>query len=115
MVDAEGLSVSVETEDGDTKVFDFRSADAPPDLVRPLVAAFAKLSGPAGTWGQMASVSQRPERTAAFPEVRRRKAPEGDHDHGPDRRCVEQLAFEHRYAFRLEWFIRDAPDAASQY
>ena len=56
MVDGEGLSVSVETEDGDTKVFDFRSAGAPPDLVRPLVAAFAKVSGPAGTWRQMASV-----------------------------------------------------------
>ena len=56
MVDAEGLSVSVETEDGDTKVFDFRSAGAPPDLVRPLVAAFAKVSGPAGTWRQMTSV-----------------------------------------------------------
>ena len=56
MVDADGLSVSVRTEDGDTKVFDFRSADAPPDLVRPLVAAFAKVSGPAGTWRQMATV-----------------------------------------------------------
>ena len=56
MVDAEGLSVSVETEDGDTKVFDFRSAGAPPELVRPLVAAFAKVSGPAGTWRQMTTV-----------------------------------------------------------
>ena len=56
MVDAEGLSVSVRTEDGDTKVFDFRSAGAPPDLVGPLVAAFAKASGPTGTWRQMATV-----------------------------------------------------------
>ena len=56
MVGAEGLSVSVETEDGDTKVFDFRSVGAPPDLARPLVAAFAKVSGPAGTWRQMTSV-----------------------------------------------------------
>ena len=56
MVDAEGLSVSVRTEDGDTKVFDFRSAGAPPDLVQPLVAAFAKVSGPAGTWRQMRTV-----------------------------------------------------------
>ena len=56
MVDAEGLSVSVRTEDGDTRVFDFRSTGAPPDLVRPLVAAFAKMSGPAGTWRQMTTV-----------------------------------------------------------
>ena len=56
MVDAEGLSVSVRTEDGDTKVFDFRSAGAPPDLMGSLVAAFAKVSGPAGTWRQMATV-----------------------------------------------------------
>ena len=56
MVDAEGLSVSVRTEDGDTRVFDFRSAGAPPDLMRPLVAAFAKVSGPAGTWRQMVTV-----------------------------------------------------------
>ena len=57
MVDAEGLSVSVRTEDGDTKVFDYRSVGAPPDLMRPLVAAFAKVSGPAGTWRQMSTVS----------------------------------------------------------
>ena len=56
MVDADGLSVSVRTEDGDTRVFDFRSVGAPPDLVGPLVAAFAKVSGPAGTWRQMATV-----------------------------------------------------------
>ena len=56
MVDAEGLSVSVRTEDGDTRVFDFRSVGAPPDLVGPLVAAFAKMSGPAGTWRQMPTV-----------------------------------------------------------
>ena len=56
MVDAEGLSVSVRTEDGDTKLFDFRSVGAPADLVGPLVAAFAKASGPAGTWRQMATV-----------------------------------------------------------
>ena len=56
MVNADGLSVSVRTEDGDTKVFDFRSAGASPDLMRPLVAAFAKVSGPAGTWRQMATV-----------------------------------------------------------
>ena len=56
MVDAEGLSVSVRTEDGDAKVFDFRSGGAPPDLMRPLVAAFARASGPAGTWRQMATV-----------------------------------------------------------
>ena len=56
MVDAEGLSVSVRTEDGDTRVFDFTSAGAPPDLMRPLVAAFAKVSGPAGTWRQMPTV-----------------------------------------------------------
>lgn len=56
MVGDDGLSVSVRTEDGDTKVFDFRLAGVPPDLARPLVAAFAKVSGSAGTWRQMATV-----------------------------------------------------------
>ena len=55
-VDPDGLSVSVETEDGDTREFDFSDIDAPPDLRGPLVAAFAAVSGPAGTWRQMASV-----------------------------------------------------------
>ena len=54
MVDADGLSVSVRTEDGDTKVFEFR----------PLVAAFAKVSGPAGTWRQMATGPPPPNRRA---------------------------------------------------
>ena len=58
MVDAEGLSVSVRTEDGDTKLFDCRSVGAPPDLAGPLVAVFAKVSGPAGTWRQMATVHE---------------------------------------------------------
>ena len=32
LVEPDGLSVSVRTEDGDTRVFDFRSVDAPPEL-----------------------------------------------------------------------------------
>ena len=56
LVDPDGLNVSVRTEDGDTRVFDFSSVDAPPELVGPLMAAFAGASGPTGTWRQMATV-----------------------------------------------------------
>ena len=56
LVGPDGLSVSVRTEDGDTRVFDFSSVDAPPELMKPLVAAFAKASGPTGTWRQLATV-----------------------------------------------------------
>ena len=56
LVEPDGLSVSVRTEDGDTKMFDFSSVDAPPGLSGPLVAAFARVSGPTGTWRQMATV-----------------------------------------------------------
>ena len=56
MVGPDGLSVSVHTEDGDSRVFDFSSVGAPPGLSGPLVAAFAKVSGPTGTWRQMATV-----------------------------------------------------------
>ena len=55
LVGPDGLSVCVRTEDGDTRVFDFSSVDAPPELMKPLVAAFAKASGPTGTWRQMAT------------------------------------------------------------
>ena len=56
LVEPDGLSVSVRTEDGDTRMFDFSSVDAPPELVGPLMAAFAGASGPTGTWRQMATV-----------------------------------------------------------
>ena len=56
LVDPDGLSVTVRTEDGDTRVFDFSSVDAPPGLMGPLVAAFARASGPTGTWRQLATV-----------------------------------------------------------
>ena len=102
MVDAEGLSVSVRTEDGDTKVFDFRSVGAPPDLVGPLVAAFAKVSGPAGTWRQMTTVYNGWKALRRFLRFVGARVPECDHDHGPDRGCVEALALEHRYGFRQE-------------
>ena len=55
LVEPDGLSVPVRTEDGDTKMFDFSSVDAPPGLSGPLVAAFARVSGPTGTWRQMAT------------------------------------------------------------
>ena len=53
LVDPDGLSVTVRTEDDDTKMFDFSSVDAPPGLMGPLVAAFARASGPTGTWRQI--------------------------------------------------------------
>ena len=55
LVAPDGLKVSMTTEDGDTRAFDFSDIDAPPGLVGPLVAAFAAVSGPAGTWRQMES------------------------------------------------------------
>ena len=51
-----GLVATVTTEDGKTRVFDFSDLDVPPDLLRALVAAFAKASGRAGSWRRMASV-----------------------------------------------------------
>ena len=51
-----GLVATVTTEDGKTRVFDFSDLDVPPDLLRALVAAFAKASGPGGQWRSMESV-----------------------------------------------------------
>ena len=56
LVAPDGLKVTVTTEGGETRVFDFSDIDAPHGLVGPLVAAFAEVSGPAGTWRQMESV-----------------------------------------------------------
>ena len=56
LVSPDGASVSVRTEDGDARVFDFSSVDASPGLSGPLVAAFARASGPDGAWRQMATV-----------------------------------------------------------
>ena len=51
-----GLVATVTTEDGKIKSFDFSGLDAPPDLLRTLVAAFARASGPAGRWRSMETV-----------------------------------------------------------
>lgn len=51
-----GLVATVTTEDGKTKSFDFSKLDAPPDLLRALVAAFARASGPASPWRSMETV-----------------------------------------------------------
>ena len=52
----DGLRVTVQTEDGKTRRFDFSAIEAPPGVVRSLAAAFAEKSGPAGTWNQMSTV-----------------------------------------------------------
>ena len=51
-----GLVATVTTEDGKTKSFDFSGLDAPPDLLRVLVAAFARASDPGGQWRSMETV-----------------------------------------------------------
>ena len=51
-----GLAVTVTSEDGKTKVFDFSGLDAPPDLLRVLAAAFARASGAGGPWRSMGTV-----------------------------------------------------------
>ena len=113
LVDPDGLRVTVTTEDGDTRVFDFSDLDAPPGLVGLLVAAFADVSGPAGTWRQMTTIHSRLARTASLPAVRHRRALECGHDHGPHRGCMEGLAREHRYSLRLEWSNHGGPDVAA--
>ena len=55
-VDPDGLRVTVLARDGKTKVFDFSAIEAPAGVVKPLVAVFAKVSGPTGTWEQMSTV-----------------------------------------------------------
>ena len=71
LVSPDGLRVSVTTEGGDTREFDFSGIDAPPGLMGPLVAAFAEVSGPAGTWRQMASVDAGWKDATSFPEIHR--------------------------------------------
>ena len=51
LVDADGLSVGVVGESGeDFGTFDFAGLDAPVELIRALVAGFARASGPGGRW-----------------------------------------------------------------
>ena len=51
LVDADGLSVGVVGENGeDFGTFDFAGLDAPVELIRALVAGFARASGPGGRW-----------------------------------------------------------------
>ena len=112
-VDPDGLRVSVTTEDGDTNVFDFSSVDAPPGLMGPLVAAFATLSGPTGTWRQMVSVRGGWYALRRFLRFVTDEHPGCSHDHGPDRGCVAELAREHRYGLRTQWASSYDPDIAA--
>lgn len=48
--DPETLCVTYQTEDDDTKTYDFGAIDAPAGLVKPLAAAFARAPGPSGRW-----------------------------------------------------------------
>ena len=50
------LCVTFRTEDGDTRVFDFGAIAAPAGVVKPLAAAFARASGPSGTWRRDSTV-----------------------------------------------------------
>ena len=55
-LDPDTLCVTYQTEDGDTKTYDFGAIDAPEGVVKPLAAAFAKASGPASSWKQDSTV-----------------------------------------------------------
>ena len=55
-LDPDTLRVTYQTEDGDTKTFDFGAIAAPAGVVKPLAAAFAKASGPSGSWKRDSTV-----------------------------------------------------------
>ena len=56
-VSPDGLTVKVTGEDGeDFGVFDFSGVEAPPELLRALVAGFARATGSGGRWRQRTTV-----------------------------------------------------------
>ena len=88
LVEPDGLSVLVRTEDGDTRDVRFQFGRC---AARPEWAARGRVREGVRARRHLATDGDGPKRlegTAALLGVRRRRAPGCDHDHGRDRGCV---------------------------